>query len=198
MLSNRRYLKKLTCLVTVVFILCISVGVGVTAQKQITLTWLSHIYKPWNDILTKQAREYEKLYPGVKIIYSTVPHADLNTKILISIAGGTWADMTGVYGPWMKQFYSGGWIAPAPSFVEEDIEENTIRIARTSATYGDKVYGYVQHLGIPTPVINLDLYEKAGVEPPTTYDELLEANKELDKYDEKGRLVQAGTTLSTT
>lgn len=194
----RRNLKKVACLLTTIFILCMSIGVGATAQEKITLTWLSHIYKPWNDILTKQAREYEKLYPDVKIIYSTVLHADLNTKILVSIAGGTWADMTGIYGPWMKQFHIGGWIAPAPSFVEEDIEKNTVRIARTSATYADKIYAYVQHLGIPTPIINLDLYEKAGVEPPTTYDELFEVNKKLDKYDKKGRLVQAGTTLATT
>ncbi len=191
--------KILTLAVCLTIVLSLMTSIPLArAEEKVTLTFLSHIYKPWNDKLTEQAKAFEKENPNVKIIYSTVPHADLNTKILTGLSAGTAPDVIGVYGPWMVQLVENDWIAPAPDYVVQDIKENTVEIAGSSAEYGDEIYAYVQHIGIPTPVINERLYEEAGVKPPTTYDELLEVNKVLDKYDEKGRMIQAGTTLATT
>lgn len=191
---NRKYMVISIMVLLVTFAL----GSIASAADQVTLRFLSHNYKPWNDLLRQQAREFEKLHPNVRIEYSTVEHADLNTKLMTSLVGGTAPDIMGVYGPWMLDLVQNGWIAPAPGPIEEDIRNNTVAVAGQSAEYNGKLYGYIQHIGIPTPIVNVDLYKQAGVDFPTTYDELLAANEKLDRYDQNGRLIQAGTTLAAT
>ncbi|NPV53620.1 MAG: ABC transporter substrate-binding protein [Firmicutes bacterium] len=191
---NRRFVV----IGAVMLLLVFALGSISAAAEQVTLRFLSHNYKPWNDLLRKQATEFEKLHPNVKIEYTTVNHEDLYTKLMTSLVAGTAPDIIGVHGPWMAELVKSGWLDPAPTPVVEDIRQNTVAVAGQSAEYNGKIYGYIQHIGIPTPIVNVDLYEQAGLELPTTYEELLAANKKLDKYDANGRLVQAGTTLMAT
>ncbi len=151
--------------------------------EAVQISWLSHTYDPWNNALSAQADQYMADNPGVEIVYSQVPHADLNTKIATSIAAGEPATILGVYGPWMPQLIAGGNLAPAPEWVIEDLDANYPPVMKESATYDGEVYGYVQHIGIHLPVINVAKYEAAGIEPPTTYDELFAANEALDSGD---------------
>ena len=83
---------------------------GAPAAEEIELTWLSHIYEPWNNALTAQAEMYMEMEPGTNIVYSYVRHADLNTKIVTSLAAGTPSDIMGVYGPWMPQLVADAWL----------------------------------------------------------------------------------------
>ncbi len=167
------------------------------AAESVELTWLSHIYEPWNNALAAQAMQYMNLNPNVKIVYSYVLHADLNTKIVTSLAAGTPSDIMGVYGPWMPHLVSSQWIDSAPDEVIQDLDANFPPVMKEAAIYDGKVYGYVQHIGIPIPIVNLALYEADGINPPTTYDELMTANQKLDKKDDSGNWIQFGTTLST-
>lgn len=171
--------------------------VGAEGEEKVNITFMSHIYKPWNDVLTRQAREFEEQNPNITIEYSTIEHADLNIKLMTSLAAGAAPDIMGIYGPWMAELVTNGWLDPAPDYVREDIEQNTFAVAGESAEYGGELYGYIQHIGIPTPIVNVDLYENAGLEYPTTYEELLEVNKVLDVYN-GDVLSQAGTVLSAT
>ncbi len=166
-------------------------------QKVVEVTWLSHIYEPWNNALSAQGMQYMGLHPEVKIVYSYVLHADLNTKITTSLAAGAPPTIMGVYGPWMPQLIDGNWLDAAPDDILQDLDANFPKVMKESATYNGKVYGYVQHIGIPSPIINLDLYEADQVTPPTTYDELLAVNQKLDKKDASGNWLQFGTTLAT-
>lgn len=167
------------------------------AEQAVEITWLSHVYEPWNNALSAQGMQFMGLHPEVKIVYSYVPHADLNTKITTSLAAGTPATIMGVYGPWMPQLIEGQWLDAAPEEVLQDLDANFPAVMKESATYEGKVYAYVQHIGIPAPIISLDLYEADGVTPPTSYDELLLANETLDKKDSSGNWIQFGTTLAT-
>jgi ABC-type glycerol-3-phosphate transport system substrate-binding protein len=166
---------------------------GAASGEAVELTWLSHIYEPWVNALSAQAEQYMAENPGVNIVYSQVPHADLNTKIATSIAAGEPPVIMGVYGPWMPQLISGGAVAPAPDWVIEDLDANFPPVMKESATYDGEVYGYVQHIGIHLPVINVAMYEEAGIEPPSTYEELAAANAQLDAEDGS----RYGLTLST-
>ncbi len=169
------------------------------SAEPIVVRWFSHEYKPWNDLLWKQAEEYMKLHPEVKIDYTHILHADLSTKLMPSFAAGTASDVIGVYGPWMRELVDGGWIAPAPDWAVDDIQENHVAIAKQSAEYNDKIYGYLQHVGLMVPIINAGMYQKAGIgEPAKTYEELIALNKEFFDKGEPDSMIQAGTSLSAT
>ncbi len=166
--------------------------------EQVELTWLSHTYEPWNNALSAQAMQYMNEHSNVKIVYSYITPADLNSKIVTSLASGDPFDIMGVYGPWMPQLVNGENLAPAPQHVLEDLDANFPEVMKDAATYDGKVYAYVQHIGIPSPIINVDLYEEEGVAEPDTYDELIAAAGALDKKDEDGNWAQFGCTLPTT
>lgn len=164
---------------------------------KVKISMISHIYKPWNDKLDEQIKAFEKENPNISVEYSMVEHADLNTKLMTSLSANSAPNVMGVYGPWMADLVQNEWLDAAPDYVVEDIEQNTFDFAGESAKYGDQYFGYIQHLGIATPVINTELYDAAGVTPPTTYEELLEVNEKLDIY-EGDQLVQAGSVYPAT
>ena len=166
-------------------------------SSQVELTWLSHIYEPWNNALSALAMQYMSQNPDVKIVYSSVLHADLNAKIVTALEAKQAPTIMGIYGPWMPQLVGGNQLAAATDDVIADLDANFPAVMKESATYDGKVYGYVQHIGIPLPIINTDLYEQGGVQPPTTYDELLAANDKLNKKD-GDTWSQFGTTLAST
>ncbi len=156
---------------------------ALSEAEPVEISWLSHTYDPWNNALSAQAEQYMADNPGVEILYSQVPHADLNTKIATSIAAGEPATILGVYGPWMPQLIEGGNLATAPDWVIEDLDANYPAVMKEAAIYDGDVYGYVQHIGIHLPIINVAKYEAAGIEPPTTYEELFAADQTLDSGD---------------
>lgn len=190
-------MKRLLSL-TLVFALFLSLaGVPLASAEgePVTITFMSHIYKPWNDLLTAQAQEFMELNPGVTVEYATVEHADLSLKLLTSLAAGSAPDVMGVYGPWMTELVRNGWLDPAPDYVTEDIRNNTVAVAGEAAEFDGQLYGYIQHIGMVVPIINRGLYDQAGAQAPTTYEDLVALNKEqLDVYD-GGVLRQAGTVL---
>ena len=190
-MKKRNILTVVTVVTFLTFLIMPSIAVGKTK-----ITFLSHVYKPWNDLLTEQAKRYEQMNPDVEIIYSTVLHADLHTKIMTSLLAGTGADVMGVYGPWMYELVNGGWLAPAPDWVEKDIAENFVKVAGIGATYGEKIYGYVQHVGIPTFIANVEMFEAAGINFPETYEDLLSINDKLKK-EEGGILQQVGIAMDS-
>jgi ABC-type glycerol-3-phosphate transport system substrate-binding protein len=157
---------------------------GTTAYAATEVTWLSHTYEPWNNALADLAKQYMEANQDVKIVYSYVPHADLNTKIATSLAAGDPATIMGVYGPWLPQLLQANALAPAPAWVLEDLDANFPAVMKEAATYDGNVYGYVQHIGIVLPIVNVEIYEEQGITPPSTYDELLAINETLDKPEE--------------
>lgn len=152
-------------------------------SEQVTLSFISHIYKPWNDLLTQQAQEFMDANPNIKIEYTTVERADLNIKLMTALAAGDAPEIMGIYGPWMPELVSNGWLNPAPDYVKEDIEQNTFPVAGQSAEYDGEIYGYIQHIGIAAPIINKDMYDGAGLEYPKTYEDLLAAADVLNIID---------------
>ena len=153
---------------------------SVAGQAAVELRWLSHTFEPWNVALQAHADEYMAANEGVNITYSHVIHADLNVEIATSFAAGDPPTIMGVYGPWMPQLLEAGALARAPQWVLDDLTNNFPPVMMEAATYDGEVYGYVQHIGIPMPIINPVLLESYGLEAPTTWDEVLELDNALE------------------
>ncbi len=169
---NRKLGMFIRSLLLVALLLFIGVFSAV-GQDTTELRWLSHTFEPWNVALQGHADEYMENNEGVNITYSHVVHADLNVEIATALAGGDPPTIMGVYGPWMPQLLEAGALATAPQWVLDDLDDNFPPVMKESATYDGEVYGYVQHIGIPMPIINPVLLEAYGMEAPTTWEEVL-------------------------
>ena len=166
---------------TVVVLLVLVVGVfSAGAQDTLEIRWLSHTYEPWNVVLQVHADEYMAENESVNITYSYVQHADLNVEIATSLAAGEPPTIMGVYGPWMPQLLEAGALAMAPQWVVDELDADFPPVMKEAATYEGDVWGYVQHIGIPMPIINPVLLETFALDAPTTWDELIELDNTLE------------------
>ena len=168
------------------FVLCLALALtllaapAALAEEPVTITFVSHIYKPWNDMLTQQVEEFMAANPNVTIEYTTYEHADLNIKLTTALAANEAPTIMGIYGPWMPALIENGWLDPAPDYVKEDIAQNCFPIAGQSAEFDGETYGYIQHIGINTAVVNPDFWADNGVEIPTTWEDLAAASETLN------------------
>lgn len=187
--------KHLSLLMVIAMALVLFVTPAAMAEEPVTITFVSHIYKPWNDMLQKQADEFMAANPGIKIEYSTYEHADLNIKLTTALAAEEAPTIMGVYGPWLPALVENKWLAPAPDYVKEDIEQNCFPIAGQSAEFDGETYGYIQHIGINTAIVNLDYWENLGIEVPTTWEEFVKVSEEHNVYN-NGIPMEAAAALA--
>lgn len=150
--------------------------------EKIKITFLSHTYEPWNNKLQEQTNTFMELNPNIEVEYTYIEHKELYAKLVTAFEAGTSADVIGVYGPWMPQFISGGFLAEAPEDVIEDITTNTGKFENDAVTFSGKIYGYIQHIGIQIPIVNEDFFKGLGETLPDTWSGLAMLQ---DKYNDR-------------
>lgn len=175
-----------------VLMLVFAVAFSVYANAKIKLTFMTHTFKPFNDALAEAIKEYEKLNPNVSIEYSHVPHGDFDTKIQTMFAAGKAPHMMWQYYPNMIRLAENGFLDTPPGPIMEDIIQDVMPTTIEQCSYKGKLYGYPNPFVI-LPIVNIDLYEEAGVDYPTSYNELLMVQEKLTDR----KKLQFGVSLST-
>ncbi|NSW83168.1 MAG: extracellular solute-binding protein [Syntrophothermus sp.] len=188
---------RLTISIALLLVLAAGLAVPVFAAEKVRLTFLAHTATEWNNVLKRHISRFEQQNPGVTVEFMTVPHKDLNTKVLTGFVSGTAPDIIGVYGPWMNQFVASGYLSEAPDWAVKDLKENFVPAAISGATFNGKVYGYPQHFGVWGPIANVNLYKKAGLAFPTTWEELMAIAPKMDKRKADNSFEQVGAMLNT-
>ena len=97
-----------------------------------------------------------------------VPWAQAHDKFTTSIAGGGVPDVAEMGTTWTPEFAAQG----AFSEVQKPPEGEYVSSLVDAATLDDKVWGKPWYAGSRALIYRKDVLEKAGVEPPTTWDEM--------------------------
>ncbi len=131
--------------------------------------------------IEEKAAEFEEKYPGVDINIVQQPWAELGDSLSVAIAGKTWPDIAPID-------ISGGTISL--NHIEEGVIEQTDDLftaeewedfypnAIEAYEHNGNIYGVPTSISVQTLLLNLDIFEEKGVEPPVdgrwTYDEFVE------------------------
>ncbi len=140
--------------------------------------------------LQRRAPDFEKM-TGAKINIIAVPFSDLYQKVLTDWASGTNSVDAAVFAPqWMVDYVSGGYLEDLGPRVAKDkaIEWNDIApfFRDFSASFGGKTYLIPLDGDFHMLYYRSDVLEKAGLKPPTTWDEYLAVAKALNGKDFNG------------
>ncbi|UCZ52981.1 extracellular solute-binding protein [Bacillus shivajii] len=130
--------------------------------------------------------EFEDMYPGVEIDIVQQPWAELGDALSVAIAGHNWPDIAPID-------ISGG--AISLNHIEEGVIESTDDLftedewadfypnTLEAYEYEGSLYGVPTSVSVQTMLLNLEIFEEKGVEPPEdgrwTYDEFVETMKAL-------------------
>lgn len=132
---------------------------------------------------------------GVTIERETVPSKDLMQKVLQQSSSKTLPDVLMLDNPYVKEIAETGALAPLSDY-DVDISGFAKGILE-AATYEGEVYGLAPVVNTLGLFYNIDLLAAAGVEPPTTWDELKTAAAVLTTGDQYGIAFTANATYET-
>ena len=140
--------------------------------------------------LQRRAPEFEKL-TGAKINVIAVPFSDLYQKVLTDWASGTNSVDAAVFAPqWMVDYVAGGYLEDLGDRIKKDtaIQWNDIApfFRDFSSSFGGKTYLVPLDGDFHMLYYRTDVFEKAGLKPPTTWDEYLADAKALNGKDFNG------------
>lgn len=124
---------------------------------------------------------------GIHVRMDAIDYFQLHQKQTLNLSGKTGAyDLIFAQEVWLPDYASSGYLLPLDDFVKDeslngkdfefrDFNPNLIKID----TIGGKLYGLPAFVQTPLMVYNKELLEKAGVQPPKTWEETLAVAKAL-------------------
>ncbi|MGF4043387.1 sugar ABC transporter substrate-binding protein [Paenarthrobacter nitroguajacolicus] len=133
---------------------------------------------------------------GVTVKRETVPGKSLISKVLQQSSSKTLPDVLMLDNPDLQQIAATGALAPLADFKVST--ENFAEGVLSAGTYKDKVYGLAPTVNTIALFYNKDILAKAGVTPPTTWDELKAASAKLTAGDQYGLAFNANPTYEGT
>ncbi|MBS3681679.1 extracellular solute-binding protein [Ornithinibacillus massiliensis] len=142
--------------------------------------------------LEGKIKEFEDANPGVKIELIQVPWAEMPDKLGVNIAGQSWPDIAPVdiSGSAVSiDHIDQGVIESLDDLFTEEEKSDFYENALEAYTFDGKMYGIPNSLTVHSMLLNLELFEEAGVEAPEngewTWEEFLEAAEKLT-FDRDG------------
>ncbi len=147
------------------------------AAEKVQIHWLLHwITEQGPDKINEVKRAFEAQNPDIELIFDNIPFVQMHDKVLTLSMAGMAPDIVTVSGAWVTEFANQGIIVPLDDYISALPKDYTDALA------GPAMLPWKGHLyGIPVTNGNIGLYYNtqiladAGVEPPTTWDELVAA-----------------------
>ena len=164
-------------------ILCLSVGTNVQSGE--TIRVLLGMNR-WAEKVKELIPTFEK-ETGIKVDCEIFHEDQLSQKLAVELTAGTDVDVF-VIRPQneTKLFGRNGWCLDLTPILEKDAEfdwEDITPGARDCVTYGGKIVGVPTSNETHVICYRRDLFEKHGVEVPTTLEEFEEAARQLTDRD---------------
>ena len=145
----------------------------------------------WDNYATPQSTErfkdliakFESENPNITVKHVPLPSDQARSKYDVAIQSGSTPDCGVIYQYWMNDFIIQDALEPLDNYVAEwenyDQMLETFQKSIKDTAPDGKLYGLAQSVVPPTLWYNTELFEKAGLEAPTTWDEVFEDTKKL-------------------
>ncbi len=145
----------------------------------------------------KQVDAFNKANKTLQISYQEqgADTTSLHDKfVTVATSKDSSADMVSMDVPFVPEFAAAGWTIPVDDVVAGGEREKFFPGTLTGATYDGKLYGIPWFNNGPGLYYRKDLFAKAGLQPPKTYDDLIAAAKKLQTADMAGFVEQLSQT----
>ena len=125
------------------------------------------------------ATAFEAANPDIKINIQVVPWDTLLQRLTTDVAGGTSPDISIIGTRWLLDFASQGVAEPIDSYLTPEFKGTFIDTFMSPGIIDGKIMGLPVAASARAMMVNMDLYDAAGVAPPTTWDELYAASQKI-------------------
>jgi len=170
-------------------------------EEEITLHFVGWEASPLEtESVQKGLDSFMTQNPNITVEYMPVPHAEYETKLITSMAGGAAADVFFVGTELYRSLHLKGQLLDITEYFEAELElDYFIPSAASIMVINDRIYGVSSCTVSPILFYNRDIFDKAGLPYPPknpdeawTWNEFLEVAKQLTIV-EGGETKQFGT-----
>jgi N,N'-diacetylchitobiose transport system substrate-binding protein len=126
-------------------------------------------------VVKRYGTDFEAQHPGTKVDIQFVPWAQAHDKFTTAIAGGKVPDVAEMGTTWTPEFADQGGLVEQPKITKGDYVSSLV----DAATLNGKVYGKPWYAGARALVYRKDILQKAGVQPPKTWDDMMNVAKAI-------------------
>ncbi|MGB7338572.1 MAG: extracellular solute-binding protein, partial [Phototrophicaceae bacterium] len=167
------------------FLLLIASFSNVIAQEEIVITHWYHQYGEDGtfEAVHRYAQEYSDMTPGVTVEVSWLP--DYFTALSAGMLSDDAPDVFEIQVASIPMIEAGQ-LEPLNDLFTEEILADFTETALAPVTYEDNIYAVPMIVDTTLIYYRISLLEEAGIEPPTTMDELIAAAIALDTGRVKG------------
>lgn len=168
-------------------LLCVGLAFGVFAEDVITITYANwqFLEPARSDVLKEFIAKFEQQYPNIRVETMAIPYSSYADVITTQFEAGAGPDILFVPDfsliPWLEH----GYFVPLNDLIDLSKYENEFPEQQALGIRNGKVYA-IMYEGFPynALIINKRLLDEAGVDIPTTPEELLAASNAV--YDVTG------------
>jgi multiple sugar transport system substrate-binding protein len=150
-------------------------------KSRTTIHWLQHWTSEQGiEKIQEVEKAFEKQHPDIDLVLDEIPFPQQHDKIISLDLAGMPPDIINVSGAWVTEFAEAGIIEPINDRIKSLPQEFQDNIdGPMSIPWKGKRYGMPITNGNIALYYNKKMLEEEGIEPPTTWDELVVASKKL-------------------
>jgi len=172
------------------------VQVETTPTRQVTLTYWG-LWEP-SSTITETFTEFENQNPGVTVNYVQQSHLDYRDRLQAAIDRDDGPDLFRYHNSWIPMIKDELDTLPSSIMNTEEYNQTFYSVAQNDLNSESSYYGIplmIEGLGL---YYNKDIFQNAGKNPPTTWEEVSSLASELTVVDENDTIQRSGIALGTT
>lgn len=163
-------------------------GGGGDTEGDTTLLFWKFVAENDDPVIEAAVKRWNRAHPGTQVKFQTFPPEQYSgTKLTTAFAGGKGPDIFWISPGAFINYVNNGIAAPVDDIVDKS-KYNEASIQAVSAD--GKMYALPFEMEPVALYYRKDILADAGVEPPSTWDELLAAAKELTGGKQKGMVIE--------
>lgn len=140
--------------------------------------------------IQKLVDQYNASHPGVKIIHEPVPFAQYGDKLSTGFVTGAGPDIFWVSAGQFTKFVDSGVALPLTRYFPEALKKDLEPVTLSAVTVGGQVYSVPMEMDPVGLIYDKKLFREKGVNPPKTWDELIEVARKLKTPQRWGVVVE--------
>ena len=143
------------------------------------------------DFYKSKAKEFTA-ETGIELEFVDIPHDNMHERFVQEAISNSGAiDIYDTDQPWISEFASKGYLEPLGDKLTAEDKTDFYPAALDASSYKDEIYSIPFFVHTPIVFYRTDLFEEAGLQPPTTWEAYKEAAKVLTKDDVYGTIIEA-------
>lgn len=165
-------------------------GGGGGSNGKVTLQWWKFAADHDDGAIRRAVGRWNKQNPDIQVNFQTFPVSDYEgTKLTTAFASGTGPDMFWISAGAFLDYVNSGVAQPVDDLFK-DVRGQYLQAAIDAVTVNGKIYAIPFEMEPVALYYRTDLLEKAGVTPPQTWDELLDAAGKLTTGHQQGIIIE--------